>query len=198
MSDLKVTIFSSVPANIFQRHPSAATSDQIASALRSEEEVFRTALDMDSSRIQFEVIRVLGGIPKEHASDLYVLGGSPSMVTDIEQYPWMQQYRDMIREIADRDMPMVGMCFGHQMIHHALGGHVAPMPKRRFGPLPVIINGVAHTGYYSHSQSVVDPAQGAQMLSSLDPSDGITSVDTTQIGDSIWTTQSHPEFDAHF
>lgn len=198
MSDLRVTVLSSVPKNIFQTHPDSATSTQIASALRSEEEVFRTALGMTSSRVEFEVIRVLEGIPKTHTSDLYVLGGSPAMVTDMERHPWMQDYRYMIRDIVDRGTPMVGMCFGHQMIHHALGGQVASMPKRRFGPLPVVINGATHTGYYSHSQSVVKPAPDAEILASLNQSNGIISVDTAQIGDDIWTTQSHPEFDTHF
>jgi len=69
---------------------------------------------------------------KPDSHDVYVLSGSASCSVDEE--PWMLQLEEFIRKVDqiatnpenhERSSPiMIGICFGHQIIHKALGGQV--------------------------------------------------------------------------
>lgn len=59
--------------------------------------------------------------------DLYVTTGSKASVYDDE--PWIHAFADLVRAIAEARQPLVGVCFGHQMIAHALGGRTAKSPN---------------------------------------------------------------------
>ena len=41
-----------------------------------------------------------------------------------EDHAFIPPLEDLIREIADQGLPLVGVCFGHQIIAQALGGKV--------------------------------------------------------------------------
>ena len=41
-----------------------------------------------------------------------------------EDHPWIKPLEDLIRDIYARAIPLVGICFGHQIIAQALGGKV--------------------------------------------------------------------------
>jgi len=59
----------------------------------------------------------------------FIITGSAFSVT--ERAPWMLQVEDYIRRIADAEVPLLGICFGHQLIGQALGGEVAKNPNGR-------------------------------------------------------------------
>lgn len=59
----------------------------------------------------------------DNVQGLLILGG-PQNVTDIEKYPWMQREVELIRAAHARELPVIGICLGAQMIAHALGGKV--------------------------------------------------------------------------
>ncbi|MBL8231519.1 MAG: hypothetical protein JNL98_23690 [Bryobacterales bacterium] len=59
--------------------------------------------------------------------DLYVTTGSKASVYDDE--PWIHAFAELVRAIAEARQPLVGVCFGHQMIAHALGGRTAKSPR---------------------------------------------------------------------
>jgi GMP synthase (glutamine-hydrolysing) len=57
-----------------------------------------------------------------------LISGSPSSVTEIADHPWMQRLaRTIVAEVA-RGTPLFGVCFGHQIMAHALGGEVTRNP----------------------------------------------------------------------
>jgi len=58
-----------------------------------------------------------------------ILSGSPASVT--ERAPWMLALEAVLRELVARNRPLLGICFGHQIVAQALGGEVARNPRGR-------------------------------------------------------------------
>ncbi|MDP6969784.1 MAG: hypothetical protein QGG88_11825 [Gammaproteobacteria bacterium] len=68
------------------------------------------------------VMGELPTVPEDY--DGVVLTGSIANVT--EQEPWMAELYKHIRRLDKAKVKLVGICFGHQAIAHALGGEVGP------------------------------------------------------------------------
>jgi GMP synthase (glutamine-hydrolysing) len=58
-----------------------------------------------------------------------ILSGSPSSVT--ERAPWMLDLEAALRALLARQTPLLGICFGHQIIASAAGGEVQRNPLGR-------------------------------------------------------------------
>lgn len=63
--------------------------------------------------------------------DAFMIGGAGeySAVPGTD-YAWMGQVLDLIRDAIDREMPVFGSCWGHQLIARAMGGRVEHDPER--------------------------------------------------------------------
>ena len=59
--------------------------------------------------------------------DGYLITGSRASVYDDE--PWIVRLADFVRELDDAGAKTIGVCFGHQLIAHALGGAVDRAPN---------------------------------------------------------------------
>lgn len=68
------------------------------------------------------------------ASALVFMGGSMSVNDPL---PWIARELALIRQAAERGMPVLGHCLGGQLISKALGGTVGPNPVQEIGWLPV-------------------------------------------------------------
>jgi GMP synthase (glutamine-hydrolysing) len=160
-----------------------------------------------------EVASVHVGDPLPPASDLsgVVITGSPLMVTD--RADWSEASARWLREIVERDaLPVLGLCYGHQLLAHAMGGEVGPNPMGRemgtvdvqFAPASSTAGGTSagdglaplfepgcFPGHMSHVESVLRPPDGARILATtaLDPHSVLA------IGPRQWGVQFHPEFD---
>jgi GMP synthase (glutamine-hydrolysing) len=58
---------------------------------------------------------------------LVVLGGSMG-ANDDALHHWLAPTKDLIRDSVAREVPLLGVCLGHQLIGAALGGTVKPGP----------------------------------------------------------------------
>src|SRR5918999_1827551 len=64
--------------------------------------------------------------PRAESCDAYVITGSATGVYDGEA--WIGRLADFVRDASGR-RPMVGICFGHQLMAEAFGGQVVKSPR---------------------------------------------------------------------
>jgi GMP synthase-like glutamine amidotransferase len=82
--------------------------------------MIRAALGPGHTYCEFDVTS--GNLPgPKLAVEAYVITGSEAAVYDSE--PWIGQLRGWLREV-DATIPLVGICFGHQIMTEAYGGVV--------------------------------------------------------------------------
>ncbi len=131
-----------------------------------------------------------------------VVTGSPAMVTAREA--WSEAAAAWLAEIVERDtIPALGLCYGHQLIAHGLGGEVGANPRgREMGTVEVELPAAAleaqpllapgrFPGHMSHVESVLVAPRDARVLATtaLEPHAAL------QFGPRQWGVQFHPEFD---
>ena len=67
--------------------------------------------------------------PRPRSAAVFIITGSSSSVE--EQAPWMKRAESLVRDIAATTVPLLAVCFGRQLIAHALGGEVGKNPRGR-------------------------------------------------------------------
>ena len=154
---------------------------------------------------QVTVVRVYQDEPLPAPQDVSaaVVTGSSAMVTDREG--WSERTAQWLARAVEHGTPVLGICYGHQLLAHALGGQVDDNPQgRQIGTLDVALTESAEhdrlfSGFprvlhlpVSHRQSVTRLPPGATLLarSARDPHHAFA------IGEQAWGVQFHPEFDA--
>jgi GMP synthase-like glutamine amidotransferase len=128
----------------------------------------------------------------------WIISGSRHSV--YEKLPWVERLADLVRRLDAENSPLVGVCFGAQMIAHALGGEVAPAP----GGWAV---GTHLVEVLSSESFMAPPASSYRILHSnrdqirklpprarlLGRSEAVP-VSMLAVGDHIVGFQGHPEF----
>jgi GMP synthase (glutamine-hydrolysing) len=78
-------------------------------------------------------------LPEPSAGAGYIVTGSSASVT--EQAAWMLRAQGWLREATSLDKPILGICFGHQLLAEALGGKVVKNPRgREIGTVKVTLD----------------------------------------------------------
>ena len=149
----------------------------------------------------FSVVR--GELPSSiYDCDGWLITGSRHGV--YENLDWMLRLQDFIGELAATQIPLAGICFGHQIIAQALGGEVVKSDRGWGVGLQYyqidqaqswMHDAPGQVGIYSfHQDQVVQCPPSAAVFSSSEfcPYAGLS------YGDSIISVQAHPEFEADY
>ena len=63
--------------------------------------------------------------------DAVVLMGGVAMPDEDDRYPWIPEEVRLLREGLERELPMLGVCFGGQILARAAGAAVGPSPSEQ-------------------------------------------------------------------
>lgn len=173
--------------------------DQIRQKHGDYEDWFVSGLGIDHvSRVDVYLDQPLPDV--RHVSGVLITG-SPSMVSARE--PWSELTAEWLNKVLDYEVPVLGVCYGHQLLAHALGGKVGPNPLGRqigtvsarrldcavedplLGELPATF-----MSQCSHSEAVLELPPGASRLATSPLSENFA----VRFSNMAWGVQFHPEF----
>lgn len=150
---------------------------------------FRRELDADL--VEFDVHEEL---PETFAFDAAVVTGSRASVYWDES--WIDSLVEWVGEAADREMPILGICFGHQVLAEVLGGTVENMGEYEIGYREVEGDGLLFDGiddpmtvFTTHSDAVTELPPDAERTAEND-----YGIHGFRLGNAFGV-QFHPEYD---
>ncbi len=162
---------------------------------------FTAALDKQLNEVTIVHPAQGDDLPDLNSFDVAIVTGSWAMVTDKED--WSERTAQWIRTMVAADNPLLGVCYGHQLIAHAMGGKVDYNPNGyEQGTFAINLNDAGKKdallgdlpaqfmAHLSHAQSVVQAPACATIL-------GSSAKDPHQIlryGTNVLSFQFHPEF----
>ncbi len=76
-------------------------------------------------------------LPAIHGIDFLVVMGGPMSVNDEHLFPWLPAEKQFIYSAMDRDLPVLGICLGAQLIASAVGSAVFPNTVKEIGWYPI-------------------------------------------------------------
>ena len=164
--------------------------------------MFREMFSSTGQPFDYEAVRLLDGdsLPDPASLEGIAITGSSAGV--YEDHAWLAPLRDFIRSAYQARTPMVGICFGHQIMADALGGTVRKSEKgwglgrhtyKVVGRPDFMANAPETLSVVcSHQDQVIVPPAEAQVILASDftPNAGLYYNNGAAL-----SFQPHPEFD---
>jgi len=125
--------------------------------------------------------------------------GAHAGVLDEPQHEWMQYERTIMERALEREIPLLGLCFGAQLLASVAGGDFRPSPVTEVGWTRVSMAPEARAdpvfsvlereidAFHFHYDSYTLP----QSVAVLGETDGI--IQAFRVGRAAWATQFHLE-----
>ncbi|MEN8171235.1 MAG: glutamine amidotransferase [Pseudomonadota bacterium] len=174
----------------------------LAATPGDDEDWIATGMGFNADEVMVVAPYLGEALPDIGAFSGAVITGSGAMVTDGDA--WMEESAAWLHDAVHYDLPVLGICFGHQLLAHALGGEVDDNPAGvEVGSINITLQPVARQdpllntlpiefpAQLAHRQSVRRLPPGAQLLASstMEPHQAFA------YDKCAWGIQFHPEFD---
>jgi GMP synthase-like glutamine amidotransferase len=150
---------------------------------------------LDGHGFTFRTWKVVEGEfpPSVDAADGWLITGSRHGV--YEDHPWIPPLEDFIRAAFAARVPVVGICFGHQIVAQAMGGKVERYAGGwAVGATDYDFGGETLRLNAWHRDQVVAAPEGATVIASND----FCANAALLYDDRALTVQAHPEFRPEF
>jgi GMP synthase-like glutamine amidotransferase len=166
-------------------------------------DMFERMIRTEDPSTTFDVVSIPDGeaLPDARKLEAILITGAAAGV--YEGLDWIPPLEEFVRTAHANKTPMVGVCFGHQLIAQALGGVVRKSEKGwgigrhvyQVTPNNGVIAGEQLAIACSHQDQVIEPPEGARtiLFSQFTPHAGLLYPNGTTL-----SVQPHPEFDADF
>ncbi len=163
-----------------------------------------TANAMNVSASDWECVKVQEGeqLPDPTQYSGCVITGAHEMVTDGKE--WIHETGKWVVNAAKARLPLLGICFGHQLMAHFFGGEAGDHPEgMEIGTTDIFMNEHAASdplfsrlpetfpAHVIHTQTALKVPCDAVVLASSNHD----SHQAVRFADAAWGVQFHPEFD---
>ena len=135
-----------------------------------------------------------GALPRTlDEADAWLITGSKFGA--YEDHPWIPPLEDFLRRAYSADMPIAGICFGHQILAQALGGKVEKFAGGwSVGTAEYVIEGTPRRLLAWHQDQVTRLPDAATVIGASD----FCAHAVLSYGPRVFTLQPHPEFTPAF
>lgn len=174
--------------------------EQLVGEFGEYPEMFERLLKEQDEALEFVTYEVQHGqYPADiDEVDAYLITGSKTGVYDDK--PWIRPLMAFVQKLNEHQKPTLGICFGHQIIAHALGGKTRKSAKGwgvgvHSYEMQETPDWMGHKpeGFsllVSHQDQVEEIPQNTRVLASSD----FCPYALLQVGEHMLTMQAHPEF----
>lgn len=164
-------------------------------------EWFRRGLRLAPERVECARVDQGAALPPAQGYAAAVITGSAAMAS--ERLAWSERCAGWLRDAAATGLPLLGVCYGHQLLAQAFGGHVDYNPRgREIGSVAIHALPAAEedalfragparfVAHATHLQSVLRLPQGAVVLARSTQDE----CQAVRYAPRVWGLQFHPEF----
>ena len=135
---------------------------------------FRQALEVREYAVR-TILVSSQGLPQDLGDFLLIMGG-PMSVND--RNLWIEEELHFVKAAMNKGIPVLGICFGAQLLAKALGGSVEPGPTFEIGMVPVMLTNEGKTDkifsqlpstfqvFQWHGEGIVLPLETKSLMAS--------------------------------